>query len=238
MDRVGDVARRTVAGLKIRRASRVARRPRLAASGSRAVSEKVTTLSAMELTSKTVHEVTFRSPKKSGLYVATDVDEFLETIATGLDALHEQLDAQKIRVTELEAQIAENAEQDAAIRKTLVLAQRTADMAIDEAKTESATLRENAAADVKRIREDAERDAASKRSGAEQEAARLIAETQGTLRADVSKLEEARSVLQSDVDALESFLANERQQLRAGLAQTLAALDAGIPLTGMRPAIH
>lgn len=95
----------------------------------------------MELSAKALREAEFRE-RRFGGYDPDDVDTFLEDAALQLDALFGRLREAEARIARAEQQRAE-AEQgrgdaEDAVRRTLVLAQRTADLAIAEAQQQAA----------------------------------------------------------------------------------------------------
>jgi cell division initiation protein len=136
-------------------------------------------------------------------YDLEQVDDFLDRMADGIESLQQQLRRTTERAVRAEQLAADNAETEQALRRTLVVAQRTADEVIAEAN-----------ADAGRRREEAEATARSIIVAAEAEAARLASEAQRTLRDDIAALERARDALQADVDALDRHVAEERERLR------------------------
>jgi cell division initiation protein len=136
-------------------------------------------------------------------YDLEQVDDFLDRMADGIEALQQQLRQTTERAVRAEQLAADNAETEQALRRTLVVAQPTADAVNAEA-----------AADAARRREDAEATARSIIVAAEAEAARLASEAQRKLRDDIAALERARDALQADVDALDRHVAEERERLR------------------------
>jgi cell division initiation protein len=136
-------------------------------------------------------------------YDLEQVDDFLDRMADGIESLQQQLRRTTERAVRAEQLAADNAETEQALRRTLVVAQRTADEVIAEAN-----------ADAGRRREEAEATARSIIVAAEAEAARLASEAQRTLRDDCAALERARDALQADVDALDRHVAEERERLR------------------------
>src|SRR5215218_2519262 len=104
----------------------------------------------MDVTPQLLHDVEFREAKRNG-YNTQDVDEFLERLAVGLErqeaALREarqRADAAAARVADAEQRATEAAERasqnsdaDDTLKRTLVLAQRTADAAIKEAEEQA-----------------------------------------------------------------------------------------------------
>src|SRR3954452_18402841 len=121
-------------------------------------------------------------------YDAEQVDEFLDRVAGGIELLQQQLRQALDRAARAQRQAAETTEPDQAPRRTLVMAQKAADLATEEAQ---------AAAD--RLRGDAEADSARLIAEAETTAARTASKAQRALRADIRKLEEARTRLAADV---------------------------------------
>jgi cell division initiation protein len=136
-------------------------------------------------------------------YDLEQVDDFLDRMANGIESLQQQLRQTTERAVRAEQLAADNAETDQALRRTLIVAQRTADDVIAEAEAEGA-----------RRREEAEATARSIIVAAEAEAARLASEAQRRLRDDIAALERARDALQADVDALDRHVAEERERLR------------------------
>ena len=152
-------------------------------------------------------------------YDAEQVDEFLDRVAGGIELLQQQLRQALERAARAEQQAAENTEADQALRRTLVMAQKAADLATQEAETAA-----------ERLRADAEADAARIVAEAETAAARAASKGQRDLRADIRKLEEARRTLEADVAALEAHLEEEKGKLRALLTEQLARLEAALPM--------
>src|SRR2546421_12875417 len=83
-------------------------------------------------------------------YDPAQVDDFLDRVAGGIELLQQQLFQALERAARAEEQAAAGAETDQALRKTLVLAQRTAEQATREAEEQAA-----------RVTADAEQQAAS-----------------------------------------------------------------------------
>src|SRR5271155_5748277 len=93
----------------------------------------------MEISGKILREVEFRDRLRG--YDTDEVDEFLEKVAIGIDEFQTELAQARERAAALERQPAPQPEiEDDTIRRTLVLAQRTADLAIKEANEEAAQL--------------------------------------------------------------------------------------------------
>ena len=89
------------------------------------------------------------------------------------------------------------------LRRTLVLAQRTADSAIREAREEAETIVEGAHADARRAVQEAEAESARTRDEARR---RLIDE--------IAELESVREAMRNDTIVLERYLGDERAKVR------------------------
>lgn len=176
----------------------------------------------MDVSPKTLREVEFREKLRG--YNPDDVDEFLERVAAGLEILQERLRQATERAVRAEQRASESTEGDDAMRRTLVLAQRTADLAVQEARDEAA-----------RIVAEAEGQAQAVRAEAAEHARRTIDDATREAWAQVGRLENARDQLQREIGGLEHYLDSERMRLRAMLADTLRRLDEAIPTMSPRP---
>ncbi|MGH9216366.1 MAG: DivIVA domain-containing protein, partial [Acidimicrobiales bacterium] len=182
----------------------------------------------MELTPQTLHAVEFREARRGG-YNTRDVDDFLERVAAGVGQLHERLrdtgaraEAAESRLLDAQRQIEDVQRRgpsmapaataagindtDDTLRRTLVLAQRTADATIKEAKQEANRLIDEARAEATRTRVAAEDEA---RRGAEHARASIEAELDG--------LVDQRDALRADLDALNRHIDDQRERIRAGI---------------------
>jgi DivIVA domain-containing protein len=183
----------------------------------------------MELTPQTLHAVEFREARRGG-YNTRDVDDFIERVAAGVGHLNERLrdamaraEAADARAGEAQRELEEArrrpvtpeaSDTDETLRRTLVLAQRTADATIKEAKEEANRVLSEARAEAARTRAEAEADA---RRGAE--GARAAAQ------AEVEALIADRDKLKIDVDLLTNRLGEQRTNLRAGIGELQRILD-------------
>jgi DivIVA domain-containing protein len=183
----------------------------------------------MELTPQTLHAVEFREARRGG-YNTRDVDDFIERVAAGVGHLNERLRDAMARADAAEARLGEAArelddarrrppvpeasETDETLRRTLVLAQRTADATIKEAKEEANRVLSEARGEAARTRAEAEADA---RRGAE--GARAAAQ------AEVEALIADRDKLKIDFDVLTKRLGEQRSNLRTGIGELQRLLD-------------
>lgn len=143
------------------------------------------------------------------------------------------------RANEAERQLAEGGGDDGteALKKMLMLAQRTADSAVEEAQ-----------ASAKNIVADARSKAAEIVAGAESRSERILVEAQkvadelrqertAALAEEVDTLQARKADLLSDLDALEAYLEDHRVRLRSGV-EALAALLEGDLAVADRPVVH
>jgi cell division initiation protein len=87
----------------------------------------------MDVSPQLLRDVEFREKWRG--YSADEVDDFLERVAEGIEALHAQLREADERATRAERRVLETSDDD--VRRALVLAQRTADAALAEAQEEA-----------------------------------------------------------------------------------------------------
>lgn len=203
----------------------------------------------MELTPKAIEEAEFRQTFRG--YDVDQVDEFLEQVAAGVASLMKKLDAasaaggRSATPARRDAPTASPAAKPAPtsiedntdeLRRTLILAQRTADAAIREAKEEAARL--VAEARNSSSRQVAEADAKAKKlvADAEAQAAAIVAEAarmaeqhrtsaHARLLSEVEALEGTREQLRSDANVIDRHVEEQRQQLRGALAELQRLID-------------
>ncbi|HLI52894.1 MAG TPA: DivIVA domain-containing protein [Acidimicrobiales bacterium] len=180
----------------------------------------------MEVSPKTLREVEFRVKTRG--YHPEDVDHFLEQVAAGVEALQDRLRQAVERAQRAEAAAAEAGGTDDTLRKTLLLAQRTADLAVQEAREQAS-----------RILAAAEQQAQSILSEAEERGKKAMEDSIAECRAELSRLESSRSQAQQDVETLQRWLDEHKSHLQASLSEALSAVErAGVlwPAPSTRPA--
>ena len=170
-------------------------------------------MEAPRLTPESILEVEFREKLRG--YNPEDVDRYLEQIASGVRELNAELVSAHQRAEAAEARTGPDVDPESAAARTLVLAQRTADAAIEEARAEAARIVEEALRDVNDRREQAERE-----TGAE-----------------IHRLHALREQLAGEVEALQSWLDGEREKLRVTLAATLDQLETAGPVLSPPPEV-
>lgn len=181
----------------------------------------------MELSARTLREVEFSGSLRG--YNTDEVDEFLEKVAVAVEALQAEVRAARERAEEMERRLADQpperpaAPDDDPIRRTLMLAQRTADLAVKEAQEEAAQI-------VTQARADAEAAIADARRTAE----RISEEGQQHLREEVLHLTSVRDGLRSEADTLVGLLGAERERLRESLGAALRFVERSLtPAKGL-----
>jgi cell division initiation protein len=150
----------------------------------------------MDISGRVLREVEFRDRLRG--YDTEEVDEFLEKVAVAVDDLVSQLDAAREGATHSE----DSGDFDESLRRTLVLAQRTADLAIKEAKDEASALLEDARAEAEELVGSARR-----------ESSRLRDEAQMRAQETIGELEERKTTLETEVAEISSFMEALRKQL-------------------------
>lgn len=166
----------------------------------------------MEVSPKTLREVEFREKMRG--YHPEDVDHFLEQVAAGIEVLQDRLRQAVERAQRAETAASESGGSDDTLRRTLVLAQRTADMAVAEAREQAA-----------RILASAEQQAQSIVAEAEQQGRRTLEDTISDARAELAKLESQRSQAQLEVETLQRWVEEHKAHVVDSLSEALAAVD-------------
>jgi DivIVA domain-containing protein len=179
----------------------------------------------MDVSPETIRQVEFRERLRG--YHQEDVDEFLERMAAGLEILQERLREVTERAVRAERQVRDASEGEDSLRRTLVLAQRTADLAVQEAHEQAARIVESATAQGQAIVAQAEEDAH-----------RMAREMQSQIWADIGRLEAAREQLRQDAAALEAYIEEERGKAQTALAEAARELQKLIPSVAPAPRLH
>jgi cell division initiation protein len=174
----------------------------------------------MELTSQELRHVEFGSELRG--YKTSEVDDFLERVAIGIDQAHEEIAALKERLDRAERLSVErsNLDDEESIRRTLVLAQRTADLAIKEAQEEAGQLLDGARSDAEAIVADAR-----------QAAERIASESDRRLRDEVERLGAERERLRRELDALNGLFGAERERLSESLTTMLSFVEKNLAVS-------
>lgn len=180
----------------------------------------------MDVTPQSIMDVKFREKVRG--YHPADVDAFVSEVAAAVGELQQRLSRAESRARELEERGGTGAsETEDTLRRTLVLAQRTADLAVQEAREEATRLLD---------------DAHQQRDGVLAEVAemraRMYAESEEEIREHRERLHALREALMSDVQALEGHLSRERERLRIYFTDQLRRVEEGEPGMATMPPVH
>lgn len=210
----------------------------------------------MDLSPAQISGASFRTVRKG--YDPDEVDAFLADAANALEAARQQATAMEARaraaVTRLQEATAEaeaagagappaapvqvpSVEADT-ISRTLLLAQRTADVTVAEAQAEAERLMSEAAAEAETTIDSTREMSAQLLEDARAEARRNSDVERQSAENEVEALVARREFLVGDVDQLERFLIDQRERLRAA-ARQIEALCERVPagLGSVRPPV-
>ncbi len=186
----------------------------------------------LDLTSQVLRDVEFRETWKG--YNQSDVDAFLDEVAAGVDVLHARIRELSDRPAQ---PVAPPPASEDAVKRTLQLAQRAADLVVSEAKGVAARTVEDAQAQAHRLTSDAESMATKKREESELQAQRLVeshiqaadtahAERRSQLEAERVVLEREVAERRNELEQLRFLVAAARDNVRAALTDHLTRIDA------------
>ena len=201
----------------------------------------------MDLSPDVINEVEFSMARRG--YDPDQVDEFLEKVAVAVGELGERLTEARERAVAAERRAsdvqrklagrADRADEEVSesvsaqaeaeletLKRTLVLAQRTADAAMREAEQEAARLRSEAQEEANRLI-----------SAAEGEAREAHESTRQALVTEIGTLETDRDSLRDDVRALERHIDEQRLRLRGSITELQRILDDPARLKAATPPI-
>jgi cell division initiation protein len=168
----------------------------------------------MDLSAKLLREVEFRTSLRG--YDTDEVDEFLEKVAVAVEELQEKMRQLSYRAERAERSVSDRAaeEDDDSIRRTLVLAQRTADLAVREAQEQAAVLMDTARSESEKLLADARG-----------ESQRLSSEAQRRHGDEMSRLHGERGLISGELKELSELLETERKRLTESLRAALGVVD-------------
>lgn len=167
----------------------------------------------MAITARDVRSVEFTERLRG--YNPDSVDQFLRLVAQRFDEMEAEIATLEERSTKAESRLADSGDEDV-IRRTLILAQRAADLAIAEARERADALIEEAREQGQRILEDAE-------SAAKQR----IEAASGELREEVQRLSGEKAALIGVLTDLHARLDRERNDALRMYESTVEWLRAG-----------
>jgi cell division initiation protein len=186
----------------------------------------------MELTVEVLRDAEFREGWRG--YNPADVDEFIDRVSVGVQELHDRIHALTVRADRAESRL--GGENDETVKRTLVLAQRAADLVVSEAKSVAERIVQDAHREADRTVADANAAAVLKREQSEQEIARVSGELRRAAEIEHERLMshfQARIEEAEQTSRLSSARANEmyvqattlRDRFRAALTDQLVRLD-------------
>jgi DivIVA domain-containing protein len=172
----------------------------------------------MDLSAKVLREVEFRDRLRG--YDTDEVDEFLEKVAVSVEELQEKMRQLVYRAERAERAITDRAaeDDDDTIRRTLVLAQRTADLAVREAQEQAALLMDSARSESEKVLTEARESAKRLNSDAERRHAE-----------DIKRLERQRDHVRMELKELSELLETERKRLANSLRDALRFVERALP---------
>lgn len=170
----------------------------------------------MDVSPKTLREVEFREKMRG--YHPEDVDQFLERVAAGIEVLQDRLRQAIERAQRAEQAATEAGGNDDALRRTLLLAQRTADLAVQEGREQAA-----------RIVAAAEQQAHSTLTESEQRAQTMLSEAEQSVHAMAADAEQrAQSILADSERRAQSMVSEAEHHARRGHEDTLVEVRADL----------
>ncbi len=170
-------------------------------------------------------------------YDRDEVDDLLERAAVTIESLTQEVQESQSRPAPVAAAVAAappaevplpSSRDDAEmLQRTLLLAQRAADDAVNEAQ-----------ARAKQLLEESEAKAQTLVSDAEATARRIAEGERRRLETELLDLSARREQLRSDADALEEYVAGYRDRIRSAIEGDLAKLGGDVEPPTERPELH
>jgi cell division initiation protein len=200
---------------------------------------------AAEITPTEVAGASFKTVRKG--YDPDEVDAFLDRTAKALEEAQQQAAAMEARARAAVARLQElsaaqehpapaappppepsvtaGPDEAETISRTLLLAQRTADTTVAEARAEAERLLEEARTEAETTIDSTREMSAKLLEDARAEARRATESERVAAENEVQSLAARRAFLLGDVDQLEQFLVDQRERLRAAARQIEALCD-------------
>jgi len=177
----------------------------------------------MDLTPQVLRDVEFREKLRG--YHPDDVDDFLEEVAVAVDGLLTRLRISEAGgaplmpppvapVAPVVTAAADPNLNESTLSRAILLAQRTADLAVSEAEQSARKIVDEARAEADRIL-----------SETQAKVAAMTEEARSTAEASVAELDQRRAGLEREVAALQGWAAQHRDRLRDVLSDQLRSLD-------------
>ncbi|MEM9201202.1 MAG: DivIVA domain-containing protein, partial [Actinomycetota bacterium] len=188
----------------------------------------------MDELSPLFHDIEFNERFRG--YDVEEVDAYVDRVAKAAALVQGRIAELQDRVAAAEAQprsVAASAADtgdvdDARLSRVLVLAQRTADAAIEEAKAEADAMRLEAAADAEAARREADDHVSLVLAEAETDRRRLLAEAQESAAAAVAEERQRGAQELARLETRRTELADEITLLELHMAETRLAVAASV----------
>jgi cell division initiation protein len=194
----------------------------------------------MELSPKSITGVQFRTVRKG--YDPEEVRGFLAQLARGVEAVQAQSAAADSRSRSLMGKLQElssREEQDPgeAMKRTLLLAQRTADAAVAEANDEARSVLAAADEKSRATLSDAQAKAEQMITDAEADARRAASVEKTRIEAEVAALTARRDELHAEATRLERHIGDQRERITTVSATLRSILSepSGLSVTALAP---
>ena len=184
----------------------------------------------MELSPKSITGVQFRTVRKG--YDPEEVRGFLSQLARGVEALQAQTAATESRARSMmtklqELSSREDPDPSETMKRTLLLAQRTADAAVAEANTDARNIVTAAEDKARTTMAEAQAKAEQMVIDAEADARRAGSVEKARIEAEVAVLTARRDELHTEATRLESHVRGQRERLNATVATLTGVLAEG-----------
>jgi DivIVA domain-containing protein len=170
-------------------------------------------------------------------YDRDEVDDLLERAAVTIEGLTQKLQdvasrpvaasAPAAAAAPAEVPLPSSRDDAEMLQRTLLLAQRAADDAVNEAQ-----------ARARQLLEESEAKAQSLVSDAEATARRIAEGERRRLEAEILELSARREQLRADADALDNYASGYRDRIRAAIESDLATLGGEVEPPSARPELH
>jgi DivIVA domain-containing protein len=194
----------------------------------------------MELSPKSITGVQFRTVRKG--YDPEEVRGFLAQLARGVEAVQAQSAAADSRSRSLMGKLQELSSREdpdpgEAMKRTLLLAQRTADAAVAEANDEARTVLASADEKSRSALADAQAKAEQMITDAEADARRAASVEKTRIEAEVAALTARRDELHTEASRLERHIGDQRQRIGTvvGTLRAILSESSGLVVTELAP---
>lgn len=187
----------------------------------------------MDISPQTIRSTGFKTVKKG--YDPQEVESFRNQVASAVEAAQNQATAMEARARAAVAKLQEMSQQvqggmrdnvapspsgdTEIISRTLLLAQRSADAALSDARSEADTITAQAREEAARVLDSARTMAAKTIDDARAESRRALDDERVKAENEVQSLLARRDFLLSDADHLEQYLQSQRERLRDAAVQ-------------------